>query len=188
MSRNELIAAPLTVWLAPAGTTFPAIDAVPNGAWERLGKLGDENYTADGVSVQLPQTLEGFTPAGATMPAKMWRTESGVIVGVTVADVRPEVMTYALNGNTVTDESGAFSVSLLRDVDVTEYALLARGQSPYDNTQIGQFQVPRCVVDGEPEIVFTKGGDPAAIEFEFTALDPYDAADDFKVIFEAEGS
>jgi len=184
MSRHELIAAPLTVWLAPVGTSFPDIGVEPPAAWNKLGKMGDENYTEDGVTVQLPQTLEGFTPAGATMPAKMWRTESGVIVGVTVADVRAEVMKYALNGNEVTEATGTFSLPLLRDVDVTEYALLARGQSPYDNGEEGQFQVPRVVVDGEPEIVFTKGGDPAAIEFEFTALDPADAADDFKVIFE----
>lgn len=190
MSRMELIAHPLTIWLAPVGTDFPDLDADPTGAWQLLGKSGDRNFTEDGVTVTLSQSIETFTPAGGTMARKAWRTESGVIVGVTVADVRADIMKFALNGNTDVSLAGETSVSLLRGIDVTEYALLARGQSPLDNDAAGQFQVPRCVVDGEPEIQWTKGGDPAAIEFDFMALEPDDDdVDDFVWIYEeAAGS
>lgn len=188
MSEYELIAAPLEVFLAPVGTAFPDLNQEPQSPWELLGKLGDKSYTDDGVSVSLPQTIETFTPAGGTMPRKAWRTEEGVVLSVTVADVSAEIMAKAVNDNEITEASGEVSLSLLRGIDVAEYALLARGQSPEDGDGKAQFQLPKCYVSSEPEVQYTKGGDPAAVEFEFSSLDPAEDADEFVYIYEAAGS
>lgn len=188
MHEYELISTPLEVFLAPVGTAFPDPDQAPAGPWELLGKLGDKSYTDDGVTVSLPQTLETFTPAGGTMARKAWRTEEGIVVGTTVADVRAEVLSKALNDNEITEAGGTVSLPLLRGINVTEYALLARGQSPVDGEGKAQFQLPKCYNSSEPEVVFSKEGTPAAVAFEFSALDPGDDADEMVYIYEDAGS
>lgn len=174
--REEILAAPLELYLAPVGEAFPGIDAVPAGNWDLIGASGDKNYNDDGVSLTLEQTIEPYTPVGATMPVKAFRTEEGIVISVTVSDLRPEVVSLAVNDNTVTDSGGEATVQLLRGVDVTEYALLARGKSPIDEGENGQFEVPRVYVSSSPELVYQKG-EPTAIELEFMALDPDDATE-----------
>jgi len=66
---EEVVAAPLTIWLAPVGTAFPEIDAAPGVGWEKLGTEGDMNYDESGVSVSHAETVNDFTPAGSTMPS-----------------------------------------------------------------------------------------------------------------------
>lgn len=186
MAREEILAHPLQLWLAPVGEAFPLIGAAPAGNWELVGISGDKNYTDDGVTVNLPQSIEKFTPAGTTLAVKAFRTEESVEIGVTVADVRNEIMQLALNGNTISETTGQSEVSLLRGLDVTEYALLARGKSPYEDataTDTGQFQCPRVYQMGEPELTYTKG-EVTGVEFTFDALLPDDASlADFKVVY-----
>lgn len=181
MAREEILAGPLELWLAPVGEAFPNLGVAPVGNWELIGASGSENYTDDGVTVGLPQSIEKFTPAGSTMGVKAWRTEESVEVGATVADVRNQVLQFALNGNSIDETTGQTEVSLLRGHAVTEYALLARGQSPYEAGGTGQFQVPRCYMMSEPEISYLKG-EPHAVEFNFDALLP-DTPADFKVVY-----
>lgn len=186
MAREEILAGPLELYLAPVGEAFPVIGDPPAGNWELIGASGDENYTDDGVTVNLPQSIEKFTPAGTTMAVKAFRTEESVEVGVTVADVRNQVLQYALNGNSIDESTGVSEIALLRGLDVTEYALMARGKSPYEDasdTDTGQFQVPRCYMMSEPEIAYVKG-EPHAVELNFDALLPEsESVDDFKVVY-----
>ena len=78
----EIVAGPLTIWLAPVGTAFPLIDADPAEAWKLMGTSGTRNYSNDGVSVQLSQTIGEARPAGALGPVKAWRTEEDALFGV----------------------------------------------------------------------------------------------------------
>lgn len=183
MSREEILAGPLELWLAPRGEPFPNLGEAPAGNWELIGQSGTRNYTADGVSVTLGQTLSPFTPAGSTMKRKVFRTEEMVAVHVTVADVRAETLAVALNGNAPTETTGQREVALLRGPDVTEYALLARGKSPYEEPGNGQVQIPAVYLESSPQVVYQKGN-PAGVEFNFDALDP-DPAElaDFAVIY-----
>lgn len=184
MNPQEIIARPLELWVAPAGESFPAVGAAPVGNWVLLGKSGDKSYTEDGVTIQLAQTIEEWTPAGSTMAVKAFRTNEQVLIGVTIADITAENLKVALNGNTVTSALDESELSLIQGMDVEEYALLARGMSPYDNAKAGQFQVPRCYQAAEPEVTFQKG-EPAAVELSFASLDPgKDDEDDFVVIYE----
>lgn len=185
MSVEELVAGPLELWLAPRGESFPMISEDPSGSWELLGNSGDKNYTDDGVTVTLGQSIEAFTGAGSTMKRKAWRTEESMEVGVTVADTRAEIWRRALNDNSTTESTGQVSLPLLRGHDVHEYALLARGKSPYEESgdDVVQFQVPACYMMSEPEVSHVKG-EPAGVEFTFDALEPTSTEEtDFVVIF-----
>lgn len=183
MAREEILAGPLEVHLAPRGESFPEPSASPNGEWQLLGASGDENYTDDGVAVNLPQSIEEFIGAGSTMAIKAWRTEEAVEIVVTVADMSLEVLGHALNDNSETEDDGTREVSLYRGIDVTEYALLARGKSPYEDDGDGQFQIPACYHSGEPEISNVKG-EAASVEFTFRSLKPSeDEMADFKLIY-----
>ena len=183
MAREEIIAGPLEVYLAPRGESFPDVGADPTGDWEMLGQSGTENYTEDGVSLSLPQTIEEFIGAGSTMAIKAFRTEEAVEITVTVADARLATLAAALNDNDETEATGQREMSLYRGSEVTELALLARGKSPYEDDGDGQFQVPACYHSGEPEIQYVKG-EPSAVELTFRSLLPEsDEMDDFKIIY-----
>lgn len=185
MSREEILAGPLTLWLAPRGEAFPLIGTAPAGNWELIGESGTKNFTDDGVTITLGQSIEKFTPAGSTFARKAFRTEESMEIGVTVADVRSEVVQKALNENALTETTGQREVSLLRGVDVHEYALLARGTSPYEDTgdNVGQFQVPAVYLMSEPEVAYVKGT-PAGVELTFDTLEPDTAEEaDFALIY-----
>ena len=187
---SEIIGQPLTLWLAPVGTPFPDFDEPESAydpAWEKVGLSGDRNYGDGGVTVDLTQTLETWVPSGGTLPRKVWRTEESVELTVTVADVRAENLANALNGNAVTTGAGLKSISLLRGIEVQEYALLARGLSAYDETGVSQIQVPRCYQSAEPSIVFDKG-EGAATELTFSSLDAEGDDDNFVWIASTPGS
>src|SRR3990167_8660628 len=99
----EIVAAPLTVWVAPTGTAFPDVDTAPNGSWTKLGTSGDKNYADDGVTVTHEQTIETFTPAGSTAARKAWRTEEGLLVEFVLVDISADQYAKILNDATVTD-------------------------------------------------------------------------------------
>lgn len=188
MAHQEILAGPLELFLAAVGEAFPDIStSPPGGNWEKLGQSGDENYTDDGVSVNLTQSIETFIPAGATLPVKAFRTEEGVEITVTVADVRPEVMTLALNDNdsTAGTSPDTVTLALLRGLEVSEYALLARGASPEVADGVGQFQVPRCYMSSDGIELVYKKGEPVGVELTFMALKPDAASEsDFALVYE----
>jgi hypothetical protein len=171
MAREEVLAGPLELWIAPRAEPFPDPDETPGGNWERIGASGTENYTDDGVSVSLPQTIEEFIPAGATMAIKAFRTEESVEITVNVADARIETWKLALNDNDETAATGTREISLYRGGKVHHFALLARGQSPYEDDGHGQFQVPACYMSAEPEFEGVKGT-PGALELTFRSVLP----------------
>ena len=177
----EIIAGPIEVWLGPVGEAFPDIGEVPAGNWVKVGTNGDKNITEDGVSVSHPQTLEVFRSLGSTGPVKAFRTEEDLIISFTLADLTLEQYKFVLNGGAVTDVPAAAGVGgyrklpLLRGLDVTQYAMLARGLSPYMATGKADYQVPRVVHQGEPEAVFVKGT-PAGLLFEMRAIEDPDFA------------
>lgn len=172
----EIVAGPLELYLAPVGEAFPPIDVAPAGGWVKVGASGKRNYSEDGVSVNHDQTVEGFRAAGTTGKRKMFRTEEDLRITVSLADVTLEQYKYALNGNTVTNAAGdPRKIGLSRGRQVTEYALLARGASPYGDDFHVQYEVPRCAEVGSQEVSFQKGT-PAMLQLEFEALEDDNAA------------
>lgn len=182
MTPYEIIGAPLTVWLAPIGTAFPLIDAAPAVGWAKLGTNGDRNYSNDGVTAAHSKTYQQARPAGATGPVKAFLDEENLIIRLTLWDLTLEQYAYALNNNTVsTTAAGAGTagfkkIGLSQSVGRTaEFALLARGLSPYDEAMNAQYEVPRCYDSGSAEPAFRKGA-PAGLALELTALEDLAAA------------
>ena len=182
MTPFEIIGAPFTVWIAPIGTAFPLIDAEPDGDWAKLGTNGDRNYSNDGVTVSHSKTYQKVRPAGATGPVKAFLDEEDLMIKLTLWDMTLEQYKYALNSNTVTTTAagsgtaGFKKIGLSQSVGRTaEFALLARGLSPYDEAMNAQYEVPRCYDSGSAEPVFRKG-QPAGLALELTALEDLAAA------------
>lgn len=183
MEPYEILAGPLTLYLAPVGTAFPAVDAEPAAAWTLVGTSGDENYADDGVTVTHNQTIEQARHAGTTGPVKAWRTEESLLIALVLWDMTLEQYAATLNGNAITTTAagsgtaGTKKIGLSRSHEVTSYALLARGQSPYGDGYVAQYEVPRCYDAGNAAPVFRKGT-PAALAIEFAALEDQAATSD----------
>ncbi len=179
----ELIAQPFTLWIAPVGTSFPAIDAAPPGPWTKVGTSGDLNYTEDGVTVQHSQSVELWRSLGSPGPRKAFRTEEELRISFTLADLTLEQYALALNYNAVTTSApgsgvaGKKTIGLSRGLDVPQRALLLRGTgaSPYSDAWNAQYEVPVAVQVSEPEVVFQKG-EPAGLMLEWVALEDPNAA------------
>ncbi len=173
----EIIAAPLTVWQAAIGESFPLVDVAPSGNWVKIGTSGDQNITEDGITVAHPDEVEMFYSVGGTGPQKVFRVREGFLCSFTLADITLEQYRHVMNDNSVTDTAassgvaGIREVNLYRGVGVSQVALLIRGTfSAYGDTWNSQFQIPNCFQTGSPEPIFRKGV-PAALAFEYTAIE-----------------
>lgn len=178
MRPYEIIAAPMTLWIAPVGTAFPLISAAPGVGWIKVGTNGDRSYENGGVTTTHAKVYDKVRTAGASGPVKAFLTEEDLMFGVTLLDMTLEQYQLALNGNTVTTvapasgQPGTKKIGLSEDVGRTrEYALLARGLSPYNEALAMQYCVPRCYQSGAPAPVFRKGGTGAALALSFEALE-----------------
>ena len=183
-SPFEIITGPLTVYVAPVGTAFPDVADAPSGTWVLLGVSGDLNYNEDGVTIRHTQNIEkdAFRPVGATGPRKAARGSEDLEVEFTLMDVRASMYAEALNGasQTVTTTAagsgtgGNKNFNLHRGVYVAQRALLIRGvQSPEASSEGStfrtQWEIPRAIQSGEPELVFVKD-QPVGLQFMYTVL------------------
>lgn len=172
----EIIGAPYTVYLGPVGEAFPALDDAVAGNWFKLGTSGDLNYGDDGVTVSHPQSIELFRPAGSPLPRKAFRKEEDLKIAFALADLSPEQYAKVMDDAAITTVAAAAGVpgekyfELARGLNVTTFALLARGISSVDDALAAQYQVEACFQSGEPEPVHNKG-EAAMLEVEFTGLD-----------------
>ncbi|MFA6219591.1 MAG: hypothetical protein WC692_07400 [Erythrobacter sp.] len=183
MTPYEIIGAPLTLWVAPIGTAFPLISAAPGAGWTKVGTNGDRSYENGGVTTTHAKSYSKVRTAGSSGPIKAFLEEEDLMFGVTLLDLTLEQYQLALNGNTITTvapaagQPGTKKIGLSEDVGRTmEYALLARGLSPYDEALAMQYCVPRCYQSGAPAPVFRKGGDGAGLALQFEALEDLAAA------------
>ena len=178
----EIVAAPLEVYIAPLGESFPSIDAAIGGNWVQIGSSGSANMADEGLTVQHTQEVNEISVAGATAPVKAFRSSEGLVIGFTLYDLRLEEYSRLLNGNAVTTVAatgtipGEKSINLYRGVNMVTNALLVRGgASPEQEGENLQYEVPVVYQAGAPEPVFTKS-EAAALAFEFMALFDADAS------------
>jgi hypothetical protein len=178
----EILTGPLNIWTGPVGEAFTDVDTTPAGNWVLLGTSGDSNYSEDGVSINNPQVVELFRMLGGTGPVKASRSEEDLMTTVTMHDLTLEQWAVAMNGNAVVDTPAASGTPGIRTLnsykgkEVTQYALLVRGKSPYDDVNWNlQLQIPVVAVTSSPNPIFVKGV-PAGLEIEFTAIEDPNAA------------
>jgi hypothetical protein len=181
MTPYEIIGAPLTVWIAPVGTAMPTLDAAPASPWIKLGTNGDRNYDEGGVTVTHSKSYNKVRPAGASGPVKAFLNEEDLMFGVNLMDLTLEQYQFALNNNQIATVAagvgspGTKKIGLSEDVGRTaEFALLARGLSPYNDALAMQYCVPRCFQSGAPAPQFRKG-EPAILALQFEALEDLSA-------------
>lgn len=181
MTPYEIVGAPLTLWLAPVGTAFPLIDVAPAVAWIKIGTNGNRNYSGEGVTVAHGRTFQKARPAGAVGPVKAWLDEEELMFRLTLWDISLEQYQLALSNNALTTvaagagTAGYKKIGLSHGAAVKEYALLARGVSPYNEALSAQYEVPRCYQSGSPEAVYRKA-QPTGLALEWTALEDLGAA------------
>lgn len=181
MTPYEIVGAPLTLWLAPVGTAFPLVNAAPAGTWVKIGTNGTRNQSEDGVVVTHNQSIKEVRPGGALGPVKAFRDSEDMSFSLTLWDITLEQYLLALNSNTLTTvaagvgTAGYKKLGLSRGQFVKEYALLARGVSPYDEAMTAQYQVPRCYQAADAELAYRKAV-PAGLKLTFKALEDLGAA------------
>ncbi len=181
MEPYEIVSGPLTLWLAPVGTAFPAIDAAPAAGWIKVGTDGDKNYSDSGVTVTHSQTVNKVRPAGSVGARKALRADEDLMFALVLWDLTLEQYAAALGDLEIATTAagvgtaGFKQIGLSRGEEVATHALLARGVSPYDAALAAQFEVPRCYQSGSPSPVFNKGV-PAGLALQFDALEDPDAA------------
>ena len=175
---QELVAAPLSLYIAPVGSTVPLVDTAPASPWVLVGTNGQNDYDSTGLTVTHNQTLATFTPVGTTAPVAVWRTDEQLEISVTLADTSSTSYAVALNDVAVTTVAattgvpGESDVPLLQGTRVALFALLARGVSALNNTMSAQYAVPAVYQAANPAPVYKKGT-PAELALTFaTVLDP----------------
>jgi hypothetical protein len=180
----ELVASPLSLYLAPVATAFPAIDTPASSfpvTWTPVGSnIYGPTYNTDaaGITVTHNQTLATWTPVGTTAPIKMWRTDEQLQISITLADVSPAQYSLSLNSVAITTTvattgvAGTQAMPLLQGIPVTNFALLARGVSSINDALNAQYQVPCVYQAANPAPVYKKGA-PAELALTYaTMLDP----------------
>lgn len=169
----EILVGVGTLYIAPAGTAKPALTAAPSGSWRALGD------TKDGVKITKTSKVEGFSPDQHTGKVKAVRTEEGVTIETQLVESTLENLADVING-TVTDTApgsgtiGTRTLKMYKGADVSEFAFLFRGDSPYGDYP-GQYYLPRGYFDDDVELEFTKDGE-TVIPAKFEALEDLDAA------------
>jgi hypothetical protein len=173
----EIIAAPFTVWIAPLGTPFPAPNAEPAAPWTPVGTSGARSYDRAGVTVSHQRSYETAIPAGMTASPFAFLGSQSMRVRVQLLDFSLEQYSHALGGNPV--ETVAISNGALARKTIglgiaartqTFFALMLRGQSPYNNDLPAQFELPRCMEGGQG-VDFTFGvSNPVQTALEFIVL------------------
>jgi hypothetical protein len=195
----EVLVGSGTAYVAPAGTALPA---APGGAlgspWVKIGTSGDLNYDENtGVEFNVTETVVPWTPLGSNAPRKQFRTQEGVSIKLDLADMTLEQLSYALNGNAVTDVASAGpsaigykKIGLAKGQSITNYALIVRyTASPYGGgLWISEYRHTIVQIKSEPKFV-AKKGQPMLVTMEFMAQwDPNAAAGEELGTFIAQDS
>lgn len=177
------MAAPLTAYLAPVGTTFPALDDIEasfNAAWVKLGTAGSRNYDDAGIDISHEEEVSDFTPAGSTMSVKRFRTGETFEATLNLVDMSPDQYALIMNDATVTDTPastgvpGSSEFSLFRGDQVNAFAVLLRGQSSVDNELNMDYRFSRAFVSASGSVNFNKG-EPARLAVMIHAVKYLDA-------------
>lgn len=167
---QEILVEPFECFIAPVGTTFPAVSASPTGEWKAIGKQGDKSYSEAGATVTMSNTFGSFTPAGAVRKRKTWRTEQMWNVAFELADFSPETLASIMDNATVAG-STVKSVNLALGFQVHLFALVLRGPSPLTEGKHCQFQVNSVYQAANQAPKLAAKGAPALLAVEFEAVE-----------------
>lgn len=168
----EVVAGPLTVWVAPVGTAFPLVNANPPGTWFKLGTNGPDNFEENGVMVTHNQTLNPWRSAASTVARKVFRSAEEFLLEFTLVDLTIEQYAKVMNDKSVNVTAGppaTKDIDLMLGTAVTTFAMLARGISPINDALPAQYQSPIVYQGASPKLAYKKDA-PAGLDIQFAAL------------------
>lgn len=176
---QEVVASPLSLYVAAIGSSVPLLNATPpTGTWTLVGVNGQNDYDSTGLTITHNQTYNSFQPVGTTAPITAWRVTEQITVSVTLADTSASAYALALNNVSVTTVAattgtpGYSDVPLLQGVTTNMFALLCRGLSALNQSMNMQYWIPAVYQSAAPAPVY-KLGTPAELALTFSAvLDP----------------
>lgn len=162
-----------TIYVAPSGEAMPALTASPAGNWVSAGD------TDGGVKIRKTQNIEAFGSDQRTGNVKAVRTEEGVEIETDLNEGTLENLANMIGGSVsataaATGIIGKKVLNLHFGPEVTEYAILFRGKSPYGDFP-GQYYVPRGYMSDDEELEFKKDG-KTLIPMKFMALEDLNAS------------
>jgi len=178
MADRNIVNGPLSLYFAAVGTAFPLLDVDPPAGFTLIGTSGAKNYTEDGVSVAMNQSVEVFRGLGSPTALKAFRTEEDLVITVQMADLTLAEVRRALNENAVTNTApasgipGTDEIKMNRGADVNTIALLVRGigkSAQFDSGNL-QFEFDKVYEGASQEMTFLKG-DAVGVMLEFHALE-----------------
>lgn len=180
MKERQILTGVGYLYIAPVGSTFPAVNAAPTAPWAGLGE------TQDGITLTMSESLERIHVDQRTGAVKVVRTEESIQVETNLALATMDNLA-TMTGNSVASVApsavviGTDALKLHKGFTVAEYALLYRGTfSPEDDDDGGpypaQFELPRVHLSGDVALAFQKGAN-AQIPFSAELLEDLDAAD-----------
>jgi len=172
----EILAGPADVYVADAGTAFPAVDALPGVAWTKLAAA--LNLTEDGVTITGDGTEEPVYSLGGTGSRKGFRTRQDVAVEFVLMDATAEAYKQALGGNAIVTTVAGVGVAGNKAIElampggaIATKALLVRApESPYGDLLASQWEFARVYQKGHPATKYVKGV-PIGLAFSFTVMD-----------------
>lgn len=169
---HEVIAGPVTLYVAGLDVEFPDVGEEPGEGWTKLGKRGSRSYDEEGVTIALPQTTQAWTGLGSTYARKIFRLTEEARVRLTLRDVSLEAYAHAL-GNEVVSAGGVKSIDIKRGFTVPLYKVIVVGPSAEGDGLIRHIRMNMAAQVGEVENVYVKGV-PVGISLEYQALEDDD--------------
>ena len=166
----ELVAGPMSLYVAVVGQAQPEISATPPAAWMILGY----SLSEDGLVVNPEETVNKQKTLDSPQTKKLFRSEDDLTLTCTLLDLTVEALARVMNGKAVittaagSGAGGYREITLGRGFDVKMYAVLARGMSPYGDNFNAQYWIPNAYVSsGGPTYV---KGEAAGLELEIMCV------------------
>ena len=172
----EMVAAPMTLYIAPEATLAPELSLTPPSPWRFLGTSGSRSISDEGLTIAFNETVENQRTLGSTGIAKQFRSEEDLMVSFGLLDVSVETFSDALSGLSVTEVASALGtagyrrVDLLRGFNVLNQAFLVRGFSPYADDMFAQYWIPKGYASFSGDLSYTKSG-AAMIPIQVSAIE-----------------
>ena len=155
----EYLIGTIEAWLAVEDTARPAsLGPASRPVVAPWMKLGENRFTDEGVTWEVPQTVNPERDLNDIFVSDAFRVEADEMVSFNLKDFTAEVISKALNNETVVDTAAVAGVAGYRSVGVSgmgvavaKMALLVRvNNSPYDlatgdtGPYIAEFWAPSC--------------------------------------------
>ena len=155
----ELIAGPVTLYVADAGQSHPEVSSAVSSPWALLGA----NISDDGVTFEHAETITEYSPLHTPATTKLFREREMLNLTCQLDDLSADIWARVANGASVTTQAagsgqgGYQSFRVGAGFRIRYYSLLIRGTSPEDNDLNLQALAPQAYISWTGGPTFVKG-------------------------------